>query len=320
MTIIKNAVELLRENKVGSVLTNELLANHSTWKIGGPADIVVVPVNSQGISDTMRIANELSLPVVIIGSGSNLLFDDAGVRGIVIKIDAGLSHFEIKGNNLKAGAGVWVPCLARSAGKAGLTGLEHIVGIPGTFGGLLFMNGGSQRKSISELVKTVLVMDRNGEQHKLSLRECKFAYRKSIFQENNLIILEAELTCLSGEPATIRREMLTILKSRSKKFPRKLPNCGSVFVSDPAMYESFGSPGKVIEDCNLKGSAVGDALVSPLHANFIVNTDKATSKQIIMLINNIRQKVYARTKSWLRCEVQYVYSEGLIIPLHEVFK
>jgi len=316
MTKIEHAAKLLKENNVGTVLTGELLANHSTWKIGGPADLFVIPSDPQGISNAVQVAGDLSLPVVIIGGGSNLLFDDAGIRGVVIKIDAGLSHIEIEDRRIRAGAGVWVPCLARAVGKAGLTGLEHIVGIPGTFGGLLFMNGGSQRKNIGECVREVRVMDRKGKQQIFSRQDCHFAYRKSVFQEKDFIILEAKLECQHGDPTEIRREMLTILRSRSKKFPRKLPNCGSVFVSDPAIYESFGPPGKIIEDCMLKGAAIGDAEVSRQHANFIVNTGRATSAQVMKLIDMVRQKVYEQTSCWLRCEVRYVSPAGEIKPLH----
>lgn len=316
MLKIEITTKLLEEKNVGTVLIKEPLANHSTWKIGGPADFFVVPDNSQGINDTIQAAADLSLPVVIIGGGSNLLFDDAGVRGVVIKIDNGFSHIEIKDNRIRAGAGAWVPCLARVAGKAGLTGLEHIAGIPGTFGGLIFMNGGSQRKSISERVREVHVMDRKGKEQKFSLQECHFAYRKSIFQETDFIILGAELECQIGDPAQIRHEMLNILRSRSKKFPRKLPNCGSVFVSDPAMYASFGPPGKIIEDCMLKGAVVGDAEVSRQHANFIVNRGKATSAQVMELIDMVRRKMYERTNCWFHCEVRYVSPDGEIKPLH----
>ncbi len=316
MTKIENVAKLLGAKNVGTVLTDELLAKHSTWKIGGQADIFVIPAGSQGVNYTLQVAREQSLPVVIIGGGSNLLFDDSGVRGIVIKIDAGLSYIEIDDNRIKAGAGVWVPCLARTAGKAGLSGLEHIIGIPGSLGGLLFMNGGSQRKNIGECVSIVRVMDRKGKQYEFSRQECEFAYRKSVFQEKDFIILEAELECPSGEPAAIRREMLSILQSRSNKFPRKLPNCGSVFVSDPAMYKSFGPPGKVIEDCMLKGAAVGDAEVSRQHANFIVNMGKATSSDVMELIDMVRRKVHQQTSCWFRCEVRYVSTAGEIKPLH----
>ena len=307
----------MKKKNVGMVTTDELLSGHSTWKIGGPADIFVIPHSVQGIADTLRIASELSLPVVVIGGGSNLLFGDAGVRGIVLKIDAPLGTLEIHGNEIRAGAGVWIPCLARAAGKAGLTGLEHIVGIPGSLGGLVFMNGGSQRKSIGDNVREIRVMDRKGNQQIFSQQDCHFAHRKSVFQEKDFIILDARLECQHGNPTEIRKEMLNILRSRSIKFPRKLPNCGSVFVSDPAMYESFGPPGKIIEDCGLKGMAVGDAEVSQQHANFIVNRGKATSRDVIALIDLVRSKVHKRTKYWLRCEVRYVSSDGIIKPLHK---
>lgn len=316
MKAIGNAVILLRDNNVGTVLIGEMLAKHSSWRIGGEADIFVTPSGSKALRYILQVAVEQSLPVVILGGGSNLLFDDSGVRGIVVKIDTGFSHIEIEGKSIRAGAGVWVPCLARAAGKSGLTGLEHIVGIPGTFGGLLLMNGGSQRNSIGDTVTQVRVMDRYGTEHVLSRKDCKFAYRKSLFQESEFIILSADLECQFADPQLLRLDMLNILRNRNKKFPRKTPNCGSVFVSNPAFYDSFGPPGKIIEECKLKGLAIGAASVSTQHANFIVNVGGATSAQIMKLIDEIRRKVYERTSCWLECEVRYVTPTGSIKPLH----
>lgn len=310
------AKKLFKKN-IGQLFFDESLAKHSTWKIGGPADIFIIPSSRQGLQDTIQFANDHSLPIVIIGGASNLLFDDAGVRGIVIKIDAAFAHIEIEANRIVAGAGTWVPCLARAVGKAGLTGLEHIIGIPGTFGGLIFMNGGSQRKNIGGCVREVLAIDRKGELRKFSHQECQFAYRNSVFQEMDLIILEAELECPSGEPVSIRREMISILESRRNKFPRKLPNCGSVFASNPAMHQSFGPPGKIIEDCQLKGTSIGDAQVSRQHANFIINIGRATSSQVLRLVEVVRQQVHERTNFWLGTEVRYVSHTGEIKPLHQ---
>ena len=316
MRAMQQVIERLKKCRVGLVLAGELLDKHSTWKIGGPADVFVFPNSPLWLSHTMRVASEFSVPVVVIGGGSNLLFDDTGVRGIVIKIDTDFAGIAIFGNRIRAGAGAWVPCLARKAGRAGLSGLEHIVGIPGTFGGLLFMNGGSQRKNIGECVRFVRVMNRQGQQFKLSHQECEFACRKSVFQKSDLVILEAELDCTSGDRSKIRREMLSILRSRNRKFPRKLPNCGSVFVSDPAIYASLGPPGKIIEDCGLKGLSVGGAEVSRQHANFIVNTGRATSEDVRMLVEKVRRKVQRQTGCWLRCEVRYVSPAGVVKPLH----
>ncbi|PHR27533.1 MAG: UDP-N-acetylenolpyruvoylglucosamine reductase [Desulfotalea sp.] len=317
MSTLKKTITLLKSKKISNVVCGEILSKHSAWEIGGPADIFVTPIGSHELSSILKIAKAQSLPVVVIGSGSNLLFDDSGVRGIVIKIDTSFSSVEIENNRILAGAGAWVPCLARAVAKAGLTGLEHIVGIPGTFGGLIYMNGGSLRKNIGESVREVYVMDREGTQHKISREECQFTYRHSLFQQTDYIILGAELECQAGESLAIRQEMLGILRSRSIKFPRKMPNCGSVFVSDPAMYDSYGAPGKIIEECMLKGFSVGGAEVSRHHANFIVNTGKATSVQVMKLINMIRRAVYVRTNYWLRCEVRFVTSSGIISPLHE---
>ena len=316
MNKIKEAFSFLVENGVANVHQGELLAKQSSWFIGGAADIFVVASCAKDVTIAMCIADRLQLPLLILGGGSNLLFDDAGFRGIVVKVDNAFKHIVLEGNRILAGAGVWVPCLARASAKNGLTGLEHISGVPGSFGGLLYMNGGSQRKSISDNVISVRIIDGGGTYHTLSRKQCQFSYRKSIFQEKNCFILEAELECTKKNPLEIRRENLSILRSRNKKFPRKQPNCGSVFVSDPAMYEDFGPPGKIIEECMLKSASIGGAQVSPLHANFIINKGGAQSSDVLALIDKVRRMVYDRTKYWLRCEVRYVRPDGVVKPVH----
>ena len=320
MNKIEKACALLAKYNITKVYPGELLAKHSSWKIGGSADIFVLISCAEDISTVLWIADQYELPVLILGGGSNLLFDDAGFRGIVAKIGNTFQQIVVSGNRIIAGAGVWVPCLARTAAIAGLTGLEHICGIPGSFGGLLFMNGGSQRKSIGDNVVSLRVMDRTGRSHTMSRLDCNFGYRKSIFQEKDFVVLEAVLECTPGDPVKIRREMLGILKSRNLKFPRKQPNCGSVFVSDPRMYKDFGPPGKIIEECNLKSVSIGDAQVSPYHANFIINRGRAQSSDVFALIDKVRRTVYDKTQYWLHCEVRYVRPDGLVAPVHHFLK
>jgi len=254
---------------------------------------------------------------MVIGQGTNLLFDDSGLRGIVLKIGESLSRVEIADNRIVAEAGAWVPGLARKAMLFGLAGLEHTIGIPGTLGGLVLMNGGSQRKGIGENVRRVWVVDPDGKQLELSREECAFEYRKSALQGTGAVVVKAELECERQPSQRIRKMMLEDLRERRRKFPRKQPNCGSVFLSTSEMHASVGPPGKVIEDAGLKGARIGKAEVSHQHANFIVNLGGATSKDVLSLIAHIRKVVHERIGFDLCCEVRYVSPTGDIIPAHQ---
>ncbi|NQU06511.1 MAG: UDP-N-acetylmuramate dehydrogenase, partial [Calditrichaeota bacterium] len=242
------------------------------------------------------------------------------VHGVVVKISKRMSSYSIEGTCVKAQAGVWMPCLSHAVGNMGLTGLEHTIGIPGTLGGLVVMNGGSQHKCIGDVVQEVNVINSEGQIRSLSREDCEFSYRSSAMQKSGLVVTNVELEVKRDKRQRIRREMLELLRERSEKFPLKTPNCGSVFVGSKEMHESFGQPGRVIEETGLKGLRVGGAQVSHKHANFIVNLGGATSADVLKLIGSIRQAVYNRTGIWMKCEVRYVSPDCQILPAHEVLK
>jgi UDP-N-acetylmuramate dehydrogenase len=292
------------------------LAEHNSWQIGGPADLLVEPENAEQVASVVRFANSHRIPLIVIGEGTNLLFDDAGLRGIVLKLGHNLSRIAISNNRITVEAGAWVPGLARKAMQAGLAGLEHIIGIPGTIGGLVLMNGGSQRKGIGENVRRVWIVDLEGELLELSREECSFSYRQSALQDTGAVVVKAELECEREQPQRIRRMMLEDLRERRHKFPRKEPNCGSVFLSTSEMHASVGPPGRIIEEAGLKGMCIGKAEVSRQHANFIVNRKGATSKDVLSLIAHIRQVVHEKIGFELCCEVRYVSPDGEIMPAH----
>jgi len=307
----------LMTEEIGSVCRNEPLRSHCSWRIGGPADLLVEPHCIAHLRRILQLTRESNIPAVVIGQGTNLLFDDAGVRGVVIKIGRGMSRCRIDKNRVRAQAGIWVPQLARAVGRAGLSGMEHTIGIPGTLGGLVVMNGGSKRRSIGDLVQEVRAVDRRGRIRFLSRRDCRFSYRSSSLQASDLTVVHVELECEPGDPRRIHREMLEILRSRRRKFPRKAPSCGSVFVGDATLHERFGPPAKIIEQAGLKGLRVGGAGVSRRHANFIVNLGDGTSADVLALIRRIREIVYKRTGIWMECEVRFVSASGAVVPAHE---
>lgn len=271
------------------IKTNVSLKAHCTLKIGGMADYFVEPENEQQVKKALAFAKEKAIPYFVIGHGSNLLFADEGYRGIIIKLADKFAQIDINKNCIKVQAGAWMPYVARKAQQSGLVGLEHTVGIPGNIGGILTMNAGSQRKSIATHLKRICVMTKEGEKLMLTPDQCDFGYRQSIFQNKTWIIISAEIECEFGDKNQIRSEMRKILKERRLKFPRKLPNCGSVFKSNPAMYQQYGPPGKIIEDIGLKGFCIGDVCISVKHANFFVNTESGRSKDFINLLQMVKQ-------------------------------
>ncbi len=292
----------------------------SRWRIGGPADWLVAPREQSQIRDLIHLFNGLDIPWMTIGHSSNLLFNDEGIQGALILVAENLSSLRIDGDVVTVEAGHWVPYLARRLMVAGLSGAEHIVGIPGTIGGLICMNGGSMRSGIGENVVSVRCVDRSGNQIELSHDECDFRRRGSTIQDNSLTVVEAKLRFPEGRPSEIRQKMKSILRSRRLKFPLKMPNCGSVFISDPAMYDEFGPPGAVIEQCGLKGHVFGDAQISPEHANFIVNRGNATAIDVLQLIDHIRFTVREQLGCDLRCEVRHVDPYCNVLPAHLVLQ
>lgn len=292
------------------------LAACTSWQIGGPADLLIEPASIEHVANAVRFARRHAIPLLVIGQGTNLLFDDAGLNGVVLKLGRNLSRIDISGNRITAEAGAWVPGLARRAMQAGLAGLEHTIGIPGTLGGLILMNGGSQRRGIGDNVRRVWVIDRDGREQELGHDECCFSYRHSALQGSGALVVKAELECPQSSPALIRRAMLADLRERRRKFPRKEPNCGSVFLSTAEMHASVGPPGKIIEEAGLKGTRIGQAEVSLRHANFIVNRGGATSRDVLSLIAHVRRVVFERIGFDLRCEVRYVSPSGEIMPAH----
>lgn len=309
-------VELMQDIKGLKIQTNVSLKKFSNWKVGGVAKIVVAPKNLEEIIELKTCLNKYKLKNLVIGNTTNLLFTDQNIQAVLVNINQSYSGVNIEGNTIKAQSGIWVPRLARVAQQAGLSGIEHICGIPGTLGGLVVMNGGSQRKGIGEHVSYVKTVDKFGVLKEYTQKDCQFSYRTSIFQELEETIVEVGLQLKpTVNKSLMHKEMLSILKSRSKKFPRKQPNCGSVFISNPAMYEQYGPPGKVIEECGLKGLCKGGAQVSYEHANFIVNNNNASANDILFLIQYIRDIVYKKTGYLMQVEAKFVNESCKVVSI-----
>lgn len=312
---LKNELEKICPNRV---FLNVPLNILSRWRIGGLADIVVRPSNIHQLQKLILTINEYSAAYVVIGSTSNLLFSDDGLRVICIQLGQDFSDIRLCDGEIHASTGIWVPRLARELMHYSLGGAEHICGIPGTLGGLVYMNGGSQRQAIGSVVSSVRSINSQG---KIITREqdmCEFGYRQSVFQHLDEVIVEVKLKLEKKDSALIRRDMLQILRARRAKFPQKLPNCGSVFKSNSSLYEKVGPPGAVIESLGLKGLSSGGASISKQHANFINNAGNATSQNVIDLVQIVINKVFEKTGFRLETEAKYVTSSGEVINLDKV--
>jgi UDP-N-acetylmuramate dehydrogenase len=294
------------------------MANFSYWEVGGVARYIVT-VDDLGCLESLRkFSREVQLPIIFIGNTTNLLFSDGCIEAILVKLGASFKSFSINDDILIVGAAAFMPAVVRNCANSGMSGLEHLIGVPASVGGIICMNGGSQRKSISENIISVTSTNLAGVMIERASNDCNFTYRDSLFQSNGELLLSAKIKLKSKNIASIRRECLSILQSRNKKFPRKEPSCGSVFVSNPEAYKKFGPPGKMIEDCLLKGKTIGGAQISNKHANFIVNKGGATSSDVLQLINLAKEQVYKKFNVNMLSEVKYVSERGTILPCHEV--
>lgn len=300
----------------GAVRTNVDLKTLSRWRIGGPAAVVVEPRSRDEVSAIMRVMQGRPEPLRIIGGGSNVLFDSEGLDGVLLVIGEHLSEMRIDGTRVWAQAGISVPHLARTVGRQGLAGVVHTVGIPGTLGGLVLMNGGTQRKGVGSHVKRVVAVDAEGKVLEFNREACQFKYRRSRLQQLDVVVVEVELELESGDAVVLLEEMEEIVASRAARFPEDLPNCGSTFLSDPAMYAEVGPPGKAIEEASLKGVSRGDAQISPKHANFFVNNGNASADDILWLIALARNTVRERTGYEMDCEVRFMDRNGEVQPAH----
>ena len=311
-----NPFHSLCEQGAGSVRLGASLSRYASWKIGGPADVLIEPSGPEGLSRILQHTHTRRIPYVVIGDGSNVLFSDDGFRGVVIRIGRAMSKVVIDDGTIHAGAGIAVPRLARLAAGAGLGGLEHTSGIPGTLGGLVAMNGGSLRHTIGQVVEAVHCLDETGSPMELGQADCGFSYRHSIFLTKPWIVTDVVLKLQRGDRNEIVGHMRDILRERRQKYPRHVPNCGSVFKSDTDLHEKCGPPGHIVEQAGLKGLAIGGAQVSTQHANFIINTGSATAADVLQLIQTIRRRVHEATGAQLECEVRYISPNGAISPAH----
>ncbi len=293
----------LNENMPGCFRENEPMKAHTSFRIGGPADILVIPSDANQLEKVVTEARTEGIPLTIIGNGSNVLVKDKGIRGVVVKLGNALKSMECSGDKLTAEAGVSLAAIANKAAACGLTGLEFAVGIPGSLGGAVFMNAGAYDGEMCKVVAQVTVLTSDGKIEVLSNEDLEFGYRHSSIQDNGAIIISVEMQLAIGDINEIRAKMADFTNRRTTKQPLDIPNAGSMFRRPPGYYA-----GTLIEEAGLKGYMVGDAQVSTKHAGFVVNVGNATAADVLRLIGEVQEKVYAHAGVRLEPEVR-IYGE-----------
>lgn len=278
---------------------DEPMARHTTFSIGGAADILAFPRGIGEIKALISLASEHHIPVTVIGNGSNILVRDGGIRGMVLQLQKNFAQMFVSGTVLSAQAGASLAVLAKEAAKARLSGLEFASGIPGTLGGAVYMNAGAYEREIKELLLSVTALNPAGEVVEIPAQELVFSYRHSSFCENGMTILEAQLQLSPDDPAAITERMDRYNTGRREKQPLQMPSAGSVFKRPAGAYAAA-----LIEQAGLKGLTVGGAQVSPKHAGFIVNIGGATCGDVCALIQLVQEKVKAHSGYSLETEVR----------------
>ena len=296
--IRKMFCDLLGEDRV---FTEEAMSQHTTFKIGGPADYFLMPDKGEDVGRVIKICKEKEIPYFILGNGSNLLVGDGGYRGAVIQIYRNMSLVTVEGNEITAQAGALLSAVAAAAKNASLTGFEFAGGIPGTIGGAVVMNAGAYGGEMKDVLTEVTVMNAEGDIFTLPTEELELGYRTSIIKTAGYIVLEAKIRLKEGDPEVIRETMKDLTIRRTTKQPLEYPSAGSTFKRPEGYFA-----GKLIMDSGLAGYQVGGAQVSEKHCGFVINAGDATARDVRTLMDNVRDIVYKKYGVTLEPEVKFL--------------
>lgn len=280
----------------------EMLKEHTTFRIGGPADFYLIPESAEQVQEAVAFAGEKGLPYYVIGKGSNILFGDKGFRGVVIEIGKGMAAIENKGDGIVvAGAGISMSAMAVKLAEWNLTGFEFAGGIPGTLGGGIAMNAGAYGGEIKDCIQSAVVLTREGKIITKSLEELELGYRSSSILRDEQIVLQGTFQFAAGEKEKIQNEMRELNARRRDKQPLEFPSAGSTFKRPEGYFA-----GKLIQDAGLAGYRVGDAMVSDKHCGFVVNCGNATAAEVKQLIEQVQKKIQTEFDVLLEPEVRLV--------------
>lgn len=297
---MKNGIKKkIRKIVKGEVKFDEPLSKHTSFGIGGPADYFITSQDIEDLKKIILFSRKMKLPLKVMGRGTNLLVQDRGVRGIIIKLGKDFEGIKFSGDHLLAGAAVRLSTLIKLAASKGLGGLEFAVGIPGSLGGAVATNAGTETFSISQRLISIRVISGEGGLKELKVKDLNFDYRRCPLQKNS-IILDAKLKLEKKKEESILKEMNSFLKKRKETQPLGTANAGCIFknpdIKTPAA--------RLIEEAGLKGRRIGRASVSKVHANFILNLGKAKAKDVITLMEVIEEEVKEKTRIILEPEIE----------------
>lgn len=288
------------ENPI-EIKQNEPMSRHTSFKIGGNADLYIIPHDMDALIETVRILRETETKRYFLGNATNVLFDDAGFRGAVVSL-GNICVIKVIENRIIAEAGASLNLVCKTARDKELSGLEFAYGIPGSIGGAVFMNAGAYGGEMSQVVAQSTYLSLNDMTvHTIPLSAHEYGYRESVYRHNNWLVLSAVLELQKGEYDKINAAMNDYMSRRIDKQPLEYPSAGSVFKRYSGRYI-----GQMIEECGLKGYSIGGAQVSEKHAGFIVNKGGATSADVLALIEHIKNEVYKKFDCRIECEVIHV--------------
>ena len=283
------------------ILMDEPMSEHTTFAVGGPADVLVLPKSVKEMSLAIRAARSLELHVTVLGGGSNVLVRDGGIRGVVIQLNQMMKVLSCNGTKILASAGYMMKDVCQFAQEQGLTGIEFACGIPGTLGGAVFMNAGAYGGEMSHVVSRVRTVNSTGGVHTYNAPNLGFSYRQSRFQKSQEFVVEIELTLRQGNKAEIQQEMDDLMQKRRSKQPLEMHSAGSTFKRPPGYFA-----GTLIDQTGLKGLSCGDAQVSTKHAGFVVNTGHASARDVLQVIHEVQKRVEKAHGVHLEPEVRII--------------
>ena len=276
------------------------MSEHIYFRVGGPADILVTPVNEEQVVNTLKLCREYNVPYFILGNGSNILVKDGGISGVVIKFNK-LNKITTEGNCVTAQSGALLIDVSKAALENNLRGFEFACGIPGSIGGAVFMNAGAYDGEMAHVIKSARVIDENCNIKNLTKEELELGYRSSIVMKKGYVVIEATVELESGEYASIKDKIDDLTNRRESKQPLEYPSAGSTFKRPEGYFA-----GKLIQDSGLKGFSIGGAAVSEKHSGFVINKGGATAKDVLDVIAHVQKTVKENFDVELHTEVRII--------------
>lgn len=293
--------KIMRASDEAQVFFNEPMKNHTTFRIGGPAEVFVMPKTIEQVQKVLEICREEEIPYFILGNGSNLLVSDKGYQGVIIQMDRNLGEITVEETEIRASAGALLSSIASAARRESLTGFEFAGGIPGTLGGAVVMNAGAYGGELKDVLKEVTVLDREGKIVVIPAEKLQMGYRTSIVKTAGYIVLEAVISLKKGEIEEIQVLTKKLSEQRKEKQPLEYPSAGSTFKRPEGYFA-----GKLIMDSGLRGCQIGGAQVSEKHCGFVINKGNATAADVCALMKHVTETVYDKFGVTLEPEVKFL--------------